>query len=337
MNKENTFFSVIIPVYNVKDYFDDCMQSIFRQTYNDYEIVLIDDGSNDGSEKICDDYAAKYDNVVVYHKKNGGQSSARNMGTEVASGRYFIFVDSDDYISDNTLEMFYEKIQEYGELDVVLSEFMYAVEPSGKIIDAQGRLSAADYEGISGTEAINKMYHSIPDWSPCGKCYRLQYWRDKGFRFIEGRISEDLQLIDRVTLEAGKVAMVSAHYYYRWKIESSTMHKNFEKLVRDTIFVLDDWNSYLVSKNFDSELDTAIRSVMANMLEHTVMGNIYYVEKDKRQEFFTGVKGLLHFLSYDHSAEGRLTLAACRLIGVKCTCYLLNIVKTARKKKEASA
>ncbi len=334
MQSSNKYkFSVIIPVYNVVDYLKECIDSILAQTYKDYEIVLVDDGSSDGSEKLCDEYASLHDNILVHHKKNGGQSSARNIGTKIANGEYFIFVDSDDVIAADTLEQFHDKIRQYGQLDLILSESIYNIEPDGHIIDIQTKLNPTEYEGITGEQALKKMYLSVPNWSPCGKCYRTAYWREKGFRFLEGRISEDLQLIDRVILEANKVAMIKAHYYYRWKIQSSTMHKNFAKLIRDTIFVIDDWNSYLISKALDKELDFAIRASLANMLEHTVMGNIFYVAKDERKELIAGVKNVLYFLKYDLSAEGRLIRAACGIIGVRNTCFLLNKVKTARKKK----
>jgi hypothetical protein len=171
------------------------------------------------------------------------------------------------------------------------------------------------------------------EWSPCGKCYRTAYWKNKGFRFIEGIISEDFQLIDRVTLEADKVAMVPAHYYYRWKIQSSTMHVNYGKLVKDTIYVLEDWNEYLNNSSLNDDLETVIRTALANMLEHTVMGNIHYASGIMQNELIAGAGRCMYYLRYDRSLEGRLISIAIRTIGVGNTCFLLNRVKTIRKRK----
>lgn len=328
---KTAFFTVIIPVYNVRRYLKECVDSILAQTISDFDLILVDDGSDDGSGAICDEYCGKYDNVSTVHKANGGQSSARNTGVDRASGEYFIFVDSDDYIAHNALEMFKETIDRLDRPDVILSERMFNVEPDGRTVDRQRRLNITDFEGIRGTEAVKKMGM---EWSPCGKCFRTAYWKNKGFRFIEGIISEDLQLMDRVTLEAASVAMIPAHYYYRWKIESSTMHANYGKLTKDTMFVIADWEDYLEEKKFDVELENSIHATLANMLEHTVMGNIFYADAGLIGGLVEEAGRLSPILRYDKGAEGWLIRMAISVIGVRNTCFLLNKIKTSRKRKE---
>lgn len=97
------FFSIIVPVFNVDQYIEECIDSILLQNCNDYELILIDDGSTDRSGEICDLYDEKYDQIVVIHKENGGLSDARNKGIEISKGEYILFIDSDDYLVDNTL------------------------------------------------------------------------------------------------------------------------------------------------------------------------------------------------------------------------------------------
>lgn len=106
--------SIIMPVYNVEKYICDSIDSVLAQTYKDYELIIVDDGSPDSSPKICDDYADKYDNIYVIHKKNGGLSSARNVGVENAKGKYILFVDSDDTIQSDLLEKIVPKAEETG-------------------------------------------------------------------------------------------------------------------------------------------------------------------------------------------------------------------------------
>lgn len=103
-------FSVIVPVYNVEKYIKRCIKSLINQTFTDYEILLIDDGTPDNSGIICDEYAEKYKNIRVLHKENGGVASARNLGLEHAQGEYIIFVDSDDYVELDMLEKIHEEI-----------------------------------------------------------------------------------------------------------------------------------------------------------------------------------------------------------------------------------
>lgn len=97
------YFSIIIPVYNVEDYLKECVDSILGQSFQDFEMILVDDGSRDCSGKLCDDYAQQDQRVVVVHKENGGSSSARNAGLKRAAGTYVIFLDADDFYDDSTL------------------------------------------------------------------------------------------------------------------------------------------------------------------------------------------------------------------------------------------
>ena len=102
--------SIIVPVYNVEKYLSRCIDSILNQTFDDFELILIDDGSPDHSGAICDDYAKKDNRILVIHKENGGLSDARNAGINIASGEYIMFVDSDDYISKDMCEILYQRI-----------------------------------------------------------------------------------------------------------------------------------------------------------------------------------------------------------------------------------
>ena len=100
----DALISVIVPVYNVEQYLTKCLESIVSQTYTNLEILLIDDGSTDGSGEICDRFASKDSRISVIHKANGGVSTARNLGMELCTGEYIMFVDADDYLSKNAIE-----------------------------------------------------------------------------------------------------------------------------------------------------------------------------------------------------------------------------------------
>ena len=108
--KKKPLISVIVPVYNVESYLKVCVDSILAQTYENLEIILVDDGSKDSSGKMCDEYAEKDARIKVVHKKNGGVSSARNKGLDVASGEYIGFVDSDDSTKPNMFEILYKNM-----------------------------------------------------------------------------------------------------------------------------------------------------------------------------------------------------------------------------------
>ena len=104
-NEKNIILSIILPVYNVEKYIERCVESILTQNREDIEIIIVDDGATDGSPQICDKYAEKISNIKVIHKQNGGLSSARNAGMDVANGKYIYFLDSDDWITEDAIRI----------------------------------------------------------------------------------------------------------------------------------------------------------------------------------------------------------------------------------------
>lgn len=154
--KNNPLISVIIPVYNPGKHIYKCLDSIINQTYRNLEIILIDDGSTDGSSKVCDEYAAKDARVICVHKENGGVSKARNTGLDIATGDFFYFPDSDDYIDLDTFEYLLTLIDQY-ECDAVAFEH-YATYPDHEIAH---RLPSNYYGLYEGGEEIIKIFFRV--------------------------------------------------------------------------------------------------------------------------------------------------------------------------------
>lgn len=125
MNMEKKLFSVVVPIYQVEDYVRVCIDSILAQTFLDYELILVDDGSKDGCSKICDEYKAKYDNVIVIHKENGGLVSARNAGIKRAEGEYICYVDGDDRIAPELLQEMADIIRQQNAPDMIIYSGVY--------------------------------------------------------------------------------------------------------------------------------------------------------------------------------------------------------------------
>ena len=117
--------SVIIPIYNVEKYLEDCINSILEQTFQNYEAILVDDGSTDKCGEICDEYAKKDSRIKVVHTENQGLSEARNTGILLAKGKYLAFVDSDDFVRNDFLQKLYEAIEK-SEADICEANFVYA-------------------------------------------------------------------------------------------------------------------------------------------------------------------------------------------------------------------
>ena len=126
---------IIIPVFNVGKYLEKCINSVLEQDYTDYRIILVDDGSQDNSGKICDTYCSKDSRIIVIHKENGGLSSARNAGLDIAKGEYIFFLDSDDSLCENALRVLHDAITESG-ADSVFGGYK-SVDENDNVIDRQ--------------------------------------------------------------------------------------------------------------------------------------------------------------------------------------------------------
>lgn len=330
---EKVLFSIIIPVYNVEKYISECLESIRHQAYQNWEVIVIDDGSTDQSGVICASYAQQDERIKVFSKGNTGQADSRNYGVQQACGDYFLFVDSDDYIALDTLEALYKVIQQYESVEVILSEGMYSVYGQRKELNKHW--DCVDFKGISGRDTLLKTMKTASNWSPCGKCYKLSYWREHGFSFKTGMLAEDFELIDKTVLEATCVSMVSTFYYYRRLRPNSTMTKKNRKLHHDELLSILSWEKYFKEHTIDEELLIAFRSRFLDTFCHGVLAYMYIYDKDERREMLAITESLAFYLDYADNIETKLVAVAYKIFGLSLTCAGLGIVKRARKRQEA--
>lgn len=218
--------SVIVPVYQVEQYLRECLDSILKQTFLNMEIILVDDGSKDNSGKICDEYALKDNRVRVIHQVNKGLSDARNTGMNQMSGKYFMFVDSDDYISELMVEKLYEKAQET-DSDIVCCNFRYFWENNEKASYSTKQRS----EVLNSSEIFNhrKNERNYGFWTVAvNKLYRTNSMHS--FRFRSGRIHEDEFWANDIYQKDLKVVTIEdTLYHYRQRHNSIIGVKNIKK------------------------------------------------------------------------------------------------------------
>ena len=172
--------TVIVPVYNIEPYIERCIQSILHQTWENWELVLVDDGSEDSSGKICDKYAQKEQRINVIHKKNGGQSSARNTALEISNGEWIFFVDGDDYIASDTLEYLWKFATEK-QCDFVSCAVKHIGFPG--IYDSSDKEKCSVY---NGKDACKYVLLGINGFSASANHTLFSIKLLKGIKFIEG-------------------------------------------------------------------------------------------------------------------------------------------------------
>ena len=211
--KQDILVSVIVPVYNVEEYLGRCVDSILAQTYSNLEVILVDDGAKDSSGTICDAYAEKDPRVRVIHKENGGLSSARNAGIDVATGEYLEFVDSDDWLEPDAVESMLELALTH-QVELVLGGRWDVSAQTG---NKKKGLCPKTQEVISGTEMVRRIFRwDNCDSSACDKLFARRLFRD--VRFPVGVVCEDVPVMYKIVLDAGRVALLDKpvyNYYHR--------------------------------------------------------------------------------------------------------------------------
>lgn len=215
--------SIIVPVYNVERYLVDCIESIRNQSLTDIEIILVDDGSLDNSGAICDDYALKDDRIKVIHKKNGGLSSARNAGLEVAVGEYIGFVDSDDWVDSEMYGFLYKNaVEKQAEIAVCNIAKM---GPDGKFSNFDEGNTDILFTRAEGMEELIR--NQKLTFSSCNKIYKRKLFMD--CRYDETIILEDMNISYRLLNQANNIFYTARPmYFYRFN-DSSILGKKFNK------------------------------------------------------------------------------------------------------------
>lgn len=220
-------FSIIIPVYNVEKYIRKCLESILNQSFDDYEVIIVNDGSPDNSQNIINEYVEKNPNKFKsFIKENGGLSDARNYGVEKASGEYIVFIDGDDYIENNFLEEIYKKINKKEDIDLIRIPIKQVSE-NGEILEVEN----LENSNLSGEELFiylrKKRYCIEPAWS---YIIKKQFWAENNFKFPLKKIHEDFATMLLVVLKAKNTKVLNTTYYNYVVRENSIMTSNsYEK------------------------------------------------------------------------------------------------------------
>lgn len=217
MNKEQPLISVIVPIYNTITYLEKCVYSIINQTYDNLEILLIDDGSQDGTADLCDAFAQMDSRIVVIHRKNAGQADARNYGLHIAKGEYVGFVDSDDVIELDMYDKLLSAIED-NNCDVAMCARYIMDEDSG----IKRKIYALEAPAVWGNEEIIKRFLTWQciDGSPCDKLFKKNILND--LRFPLGLISEDIPFVYEALKRTKQLIHIGIPKYIYLQRQNST-------------------------------------------------------------------------------------------------------------------
>lgn len=225
-------YTFIVPVYNGEKYIDRCLKSLLNQTYKNFEIIIINDGSTDNSESILDDYQKKHSQIKVIHQKNKGLSASRNLGIKKAIGDYLLFVDVDDYISDQTLAFIETKVSKPWDL------IKFNWTSNQKELD----INLKEDKVSNGSDAISYLINKKEVFEMAVLyAYNKEYLEKTNFSFKENRYHEDFGLIPITILKSTQILLTSKNLYYYDQdvIGSITNNDDYDKTLKKACDVLE--------------------------------------------------------------------------------------------------
>lgn len=254
----NPLITIVIPVYNVKDYLHKCVNSVINQTYTNLEIILVNDGSPDSCGQICDEYGKVDSRIKVIHKSNGGLSDARNAGINIANGRYISFIDSDDYVDPDYIEFLYNQVFKYKTSIAICSHRV--LYDTGKIIEKQTN-EVSVLESKKVLERI--LYDEGIDLSAWAKLYDINLFKD--IRYPKGRLYEDSATTYLLIDKCDKIVIASKSKYNYIIRRNSITNNKFTTKKMDLIISTEEMANYIVKKYPDLKA-AADRRVMYSYL-----------------------------------------------------------------------
>lgn len=272
--KEKPLISIIVPVYNVEKYLDRCIKSILQQTFKDFELILVDDGSTDGSEAICNQYRDIDNRIKVIHKENGGLSSARNAGLDIARGMYIGFVDSDDYINNKMYEILLDELIK-NDSDLSICKLV-RVRDDYKVDNKKVKIVEKNYNNL---EALEELYRSnsvdfIVAWN---KLYKSEILRD--IRYPIGKKYEDEFVIHKILNKCKRVTYINQEMYYYYQRENSIINSKFSIKDIDKLYFNLDRMKFFKSINQNNLSEKCIYNFIINYFD--IYHKIKYNLKDK--------------------------------------------------------
>lgn len=283
--------SIVVPIYNAKKYLNCCINSILQQTYENFELILVDDGSADGSLEICNNYERDDKRIKVIHKVNGGVSSARNAGIESATGDYILFIDSDDYIEENYIQTLVENCSD--DCDLVVCGFTYdfGSKKTENKVEEVNCLTIEEYK-----KKFNSLYAKSLTNSPFGKLYKSELVKDIAFD-ISVPLGEDLifNLDYLKRCKNIKIIPYAGYFYNQTNVSSAT--KKYKTEYYDCIIKCYEKSKLFVYGEIKNCGDAIDCTFCNNCINQTQLVYELKLSKDRKKEIISTILNNERFLS----------------------------------------
>ncbi len=325
-NKESLpLISVIVPVYNVEKYLGKCIESIMAQTYQNLEIILVDDGSADKSGEICDEYARRDLRIRVIHNENGGVSVARNTGIRQAAGEYIGLVDSDDYIDPDMYQTLYDLILKH-DAQISMCDVYEVYEGSDPLQREDIRDFCVDSEGAVKivVDGLVNCAYSV------NKLYKKELF--DGLEFPQGKIFEDARIMPYLLSKAERIALTTARKYYYYHRENSHMSVSFSPKHLDCIEVQEENYKFICEKYPSLEKNARMRLYWSRFFVLDKMLLSGDASRDEYMPYVRYIRKGAPFIVFESILSKQRKLA-CIVLLFSVSAYKSLLLKSEGKKK----
>lgn len=280
-------YSIIIPVYNVEKYIDKCLKSISEQTYDKFEVIIVNDGSPDESVKIINKYVKKDKRFHLYDKENGGLSDARNYGLKQAKGDIVLFIDGDDYIDKDLLLKLNDEFLIDRDIDVVRFQ-LRLTNDFGEILEQPGYKV---FSNMSSSDAYKILLENIYVDVAWGYAYRRNFFINNKFEYAKGRIHEDLGLTHLILVKAKNISSIDYVGYNYVQREGSIMNtSNRKQNLRKVYDTLYHFDNYLKILKNDSSVTQENKDLLLKYVFQSVIGRARILQEKDLRKYIKEIK-----------------------------------------------
>lgn len=279
-------FSIVVPVYNTYKYLDKCLKSILVQSYEHFEVIIINDGSTDNSKEIIDRYCKKDKRFISYTIKNSGLSAARNYGIDKTNGDYLLFIDSDDYIEKDLLIVLYNKLIN-NNYDLIKFSYQFVYEDKNVVMN--GNNFQKEY---TGEEFLKKSIFSNKQFEMAWLyAYNLDFWKENNFKFLENHYHEDFGLIPKIILMAKKITCIDYVGYNYLQLNSSiTRTTDYNKTLKRVYDCLDIFDLMYKDVNESLNISLSTKKIFNSYISNALIDKIKYLNNEDKKKYINNLK-----------------------------------------------
>lgn len=332
------FISIIIPVYNIEDYIEDCLKSVLKQDLANIEIILVNDGSSDGSQEICEAYSRKYSHIQLINQQNGGLSDARNKGIEQAAGEYILFVDGDDLIAENTLGGLAQYTLDQDRPDVVLFDYVKYYQSQQRLEAVKRNVQPVVLRRQKGASILRFLLEKDRNfqWMVCQALYKRDLLLEHELFFQKGRLYEDALWTPETLMKAQSIDYFQQYIYvYRLEREGQITSSVHEKSLKDNIYIPVYWAEKLQEEEVEGRVKKLLMSNLITRYCYAVWF-LRFISPDGRPEVIELLETHSSLLTYSSGSLQQTTRLLVKTIGVTAASSLFKTAISLKRKTRKS-